>query len=111
MLFSHLLDPTNLVMLYLLVVVVAAVLLGRGPAMLASTTLLVPQDQLTRVGGMNQALQGVLRIGAPPLGAALFYLAIAARPKRCQNLGRIDGGLLQAAQHICDTRFIIKPGR
>ena len=33
---QHLFDPTNLVMLYLLAVVIAAVFLGRGPSILAS---------------------------------------------------------------------------
>jgi DHA3 family macrolide efflux protein-like MFS transporter len=39
------------------------------PAMDASTSLMVPKDQLSRVGGMNQALRGVLGIATPPLGA------------------------------------------
>jgi DHA3 family macrolide efflux protein-like MFS transporter len=39
------------------------------PAMRASTSLMVPKDQLTRVGGMNHTLQGVLGIVTPPLGA------------------------------------------
>ena len=39
------------------------------PAMQASTSLMVPKDQLSRVGGMNHTLQGVLGIVTPPLGA------------------------------------------
>jgi DHA3 family macrolide efflux protein-like MFS transporter len=39
------------------------------PAMQASTSLMVPKEQLSRVGGMNQTLQGVLGIVTPPLGA------------------------------------------
>ena len=39
------------------------------PAMQASTTMMVPQDSLARVGGMNQALAGVIGIGTPLLGA------------------------------------------
>ncbi len=35
----------------------------------ASTSLLVPQKELSRVAGMNQTLQGVLSFAAPPLGA------------------------------------------
>jgi DHA3 family macrolide efflux protein-like MFS transporter len=42
------------------------------PAMMASTSLMVPPEQLTRVGGMNQTLAGMLRIVAPPLGALLL---------------------------------------
>ncbi|MGD8751827.1 MAG: MFS transporter, partial [Anaerolineales bacterium] len=41
------------------------------PAMLASTSLMVPEDQLTRVQGLNQLLQGLMNIAAPPLGALL----------------------------------------
>ena len=39
------------------------------PAMDASTSLMVPKEQLARVGGMNQTLRGVLGIVTPPLGA------------------------------------------
>jgi DHA3 family macrolide efflux protein-like MFS transporter len=45
-----------------------------GPAMQASTSLMVPKDQLTRVGGMNQTLYGILNIVTPPLGALLMEL-------------------------------------
>lgn len=45
-----------------------------GPAMQASTSLMVPKDQLTRVGGMNQTLQGIMNIVTPPLGAFLMEL-------------------------------------
>ncbi|HEU5088413.1 MAG TPA: MFS transporter, partial [Roseiflexaceae bacterium] len=41
------------------------------PAMQASTALMVPDDQLTRVAGLNQMLQGASGIVAPPLGALL----------------------------------------
>ncbi|MGD8753225.1 MAG: MFS transporter, partial [Anaerolineales bacterium] len=41
------------------------------PAMIASTSLMVPEEQLTRVQGLNQLLQGVMNIAAPPLGALL----------------------------------------
>jgi DHA3 family macrolide efflux protein-like MFS transporter len=42
------------------------------PAMQASMPLLVPENQLTRIAGMNQALQGASGIIAPPLGALLI---------------------------------------
>ncbi|MHB9033454.1 MAG: MFS transporter [Anaerolineae bacterium] len=45
-----------------------------SPAMQSSTTLLVPDEQLSRVAGMNQTLQGIIAIGAPPLGALLYGL-------------------------------------
>jgi MFS transporter, DHA3 family, macrolide efflux protein len=42
------------------------------PAMQASTSLMVPHSQLSRVAGMNQALLGIMGIVAPPLGALLL---------------------------------------
>lgn len=42
------------------------------PAMLSSTSLMVPEEQLTRVQGLNQLLQGVMKIAAPILGALLI---------------------------------------
>jgi DHA3 family macrolide efflux protein-like MFS transporter len=44
------------------------------PAMQASTSLMVPEDQLTRIQGMNQILTGVMNIAGPPLGALLIGL-------------------------------------
>jgi DHA3 family macrolide efflux protein-like MFS transporter len=44
----------------------------QDPAMRASTSLMVPKEQLTRVGGMNETLQGVVNIVSPPLGAMLL---------------------------------------
>jgi DHA3 family macrolide efflux protein-like MFS transporter len=44
------------------------------PAMQASTSLMVPKDQLTRVAGMNQTLFGLLNIFGAPLGALLLDL-------------------------------------
>jgi MFS transporter, DHA3 family, macrolide efflux protein len=44
------------------------------PAMSASTPLMVPKEQLTRVNGLNQALQGVNSLVAPPLGALLLNI-------------------------------------
>jgi DHA3 family macrolide efflux protein-like MFS transporter len=42
------------------------------PAMQASTTLMVPEEHLARVAGLNQSLQGLGAIVAPPLGALLL---------------------------------------
>jgi DHA3 family macrolide efflux protein-like MFS transporter len=42
------------------------------PAMSAATSLMVPHEQLTRVQGLNQMLQGGLNIVAAPLGAVLL---------------------------------------
>jgi len=44
------------------------------PAMQASTSLMVPEKQLTRVAGLNQTMYGVLNIISPPLGALLLGL-------------------------------------
>ena len=41
-------------------------------SMMASTSLMVPEQQLSRVAGMNQTLNGVMNIAAPPLGALLM---------------------------------------
>jgi MFS transporter, DHA3 family, macrolide efflux protein len=46
------------------------------PAMQASTSLMVPEEQLSRVAGLNQTLYGAMNIVAPPLGA----MALAAMP-------------------------------
>ncbi len=42
------------------------------PAMQASTSLMVPEEHLSRVGGLNQALRGFMNILSPPLGALLL---------------------------------------
>jgi MFS transporter, DHA3 family, macrolide efflux protein len=44
------------------------------PAMQASTSLMVPDEQLSRVQGLNQMLQGGLNIFSAPLGALLIEL-------------------------------------
>lgn len=52
------------------------------PAMQASTSLMVPDKQLSRFAGLNQAIRGGMNIIAPPLGALLmsflkFYQVIS----------------------------------
>jgi MFS transporter, DHA3 family, macrolide efflux protein len=48
------------------------------PAMLSSTTLMVPSDHFTRIQGLNQMLQGFMNILSAPLGAlALEFLPVA----------------------------------
>lgn len=44
------------------------------PAMQATTTLMVDRESLSRVAGMNQSLQGLAVIVAPPLGAFLMQV-------------------------------------
>lgn len=45
-----------------------------GPAMAASTSLMVPQEHLTRVQGINQTLNGGLNVISAPLGAIMLGL-------------------------------------
>jgi len=42
------------------------------PAMQASTSLMVPQEHLSRIQGFNQMLNGALNIASAPLGALLL---------------------------------------
>jgi DHA3 family macrolide efflux protein-like MFS transporter len=42
------------------------------PAMGASIRLMVPEQHLTRISGLNQTLQGVMNMIAPPIGALLI---------------------------------------
>jgi len=56
------------------------------PAMQASTSLMVPKEQLSRIQGLNQVLQGGLSIVSAPLGALL----LAAMP--LQGILMIDVG-------------------
>ena len=45
-----------------------------GPAMIVSTSLMVPKEQLTRIQGLNQTLNGGLNIISAPLGALLIEI-------------------------------------
>ncbi|MDD2912968.1 MAG: MFS transporter, partial [Candidatus Bipolaricaulis anaerobius] len=42
------------------------------PTMTASTSLMVPERQLSRVAGLNQTMHGAMNIIAPPIGAILL---------------------------------------
>jgi len=44
------------------------------PAMMASTTLMVPERHYSRIAGLNNALRGAMQIIAPPLGALLLEI-------------------------------------
>jgi DHA3 family macrolide efflux protein-like MFS transporter len=48
-------------------------------AMRASTSLMAPKEQLTRVSGMNETLQGIVNVVSPPLGALLLEVLGLAR--------------------------------
>lgn len=45
-----------------------------GPSLSASTSLMVPKEQLARIQGLNQTLQGGLNIFSAPLGAILLEI-------------------------------------
>ncbi|MEM7019299.1 MAG: MFS transporter [Pseudomonadota bacterium] len=50
-----------------------------GVAIMASTSLMVPEKHLARIQGMNQAIQGLLAVAGAPLGAlALAFLPLYA---------------------------------
>ena len=46
----------------------------QGPARTASTTLMVPKEHLARLGGINQAVDGMINVFSPALGALLLEL-------------------------------------
>ena len=56
---------------FLLLLVRAIGAAFHAPAMLASTSLMVPKEMLARIQGLNQGLQGGLLIVSAPLGAFL----------------------------------------
>ncbi len=68
---------TNQVQIWHIYAIMAIRSLGGAfhfPAMSASTPLMVPEEQLTRVNGLNQTLQGINSLAAPPIGALLLGL-------------------------------------
>jgi DHA3 family macrolide efflux protein-like MFS transporter len=60
--------------LYLTALIRGALGTFHWTAMQASTSLMVPREQLSRVAGLNQTLMGILNIAAPPLGALVVGL-------------------------------------
>jgi len=68
------LDAVQLWHVYVVMFLRAACGAFHWPAMQASTTLMVPEEHLARIAGLNQALQGLGAIAAPPLGALLLEL-------------------------------------
>jgi MFS transporter, DHA3 family, macrolide efflux protein len=68
---------TGMVQIWHIYAIMAVRALGGAfhfPAMAASTPLMVPNEQLTRINGLNQALQGVNSLAAPPIGALLLSI-------------------------------------
>ena len=58
--------------IYLVIFLRSAAGLFHYTAMMASTSLMVPEEQLNRISGLNQALRGGMNIIAPPIGAILI---------------------------------------
>lgn len=70
-------DRIELWHVYLLMFVRATMQSFQQPAAMASVANLVPTDWLSRAGGMNQSLQGIMTVVAAPLGAlALAFLPL-----------------------------------
>jgi MFS transporter, DHA3 family, macrolide efflux protein len=68
---------TNTIQVWHLYTAMVARSIGQSfhfPAMLASIPLIVPEKHLSRAAGLNQMLQGVVSIAAPPAGAFLIGL-------------------------------------
>jgi DHA3 family macrolide efflux protein-like MFS transporter len=57
---------------YILMLVRALGTIFHWPAMMASTSLMVPEKHLSRVAGLNESIRGALNIVAPPLAALLL---------------------------------------
>jgi DHA3 family macrolide efflux protein-like MFS transporter len=68
------LDAVQVWHIYAIMFIRSACAAFHWPAMQASTSLMVPEKHLSRVAGLNQALQGLGMIAAPPLGALLLEL-------------------------------------
>jgi DHA3 family macrolide efflux protein-like MFS transporter len=68
------LDVVQIWHVYVALFVRAATGTFQFPAAQASTSLMVPPEQLARVAGLNQMLQGAMIIIAPPVGALLLGL-------------------------------------
>ncbi len=60
--------------IYVLMFIRASAEAFHWPAMQASTTLMVPEQHLSRIAGLNQTVYGLAGIVAPPLGALLLEL-------------------------------------
>ncbi|MBN1873201.1 MAG: MFS transporter [Anaerolineae bacterium] len=67
-------NAISLSMIYLIIFVRACGKSFQMPAMVSSTTLMVPQQHLSRVAGLNQMVQGIMLIVAPSLGALLVHI-------------------------------------
>lgn len=60
--------------IYLILFIRSLAGIFQSPAQSASISLMVPKEQLTRLGGINQATQGLISTFSPALGALLMEL-------------------------------------
>lgn len=66
------LDVVELWHIYLLLMLRSVGSAFHSPAMQSSVPLLAPEEELTRIAGVNQAIQSVCNISGPALGAVLM---------------------------------------
>jgi DHA3 family macrolide efflux protein-like MFS transporter len=76
LLLAYLFWTGNMQIWHVYLVIVARAVGGafHGPAMGASTTMLVPSRHLTRIAGLNQSMSGAMQVIGPPLGALLISI-------------------------------------
>lgn len=67
-------DAVQLWHVYTLMFIRSSMQAFQSPAASASTSMLVPEDWLTRAAGLNQTVQGLMSIAAAPLGAVALGL-------------------------------------
>lgn len=67
-------DALEIWQFYAVMVIRAIGLAFHWPANQASISLMVPQEQLPRIGGLNQTIGGAVNIISPPIGAFLLQI-------------------------------------
>ena len=65
-------DNDPVVTIFIIIFICAISKSFQSPAMLSSTSLMVPAEHIPRVAGLNQLIQGIMRIVSPSLGAILL---------------------------------------
>jgi DHA3 family macrolide efflux protein-like MFS transporter len=64
----------SILAIYIILLIRSAAGSFHYPALQASTSLMVPKEHLARIAGLNQSLNGIINIIAPPLGALLISI-------------------------------------
>ncbi|MFW9967819.1 MAG: MFS transporter [Candidatus Thorarchaeota archaeon] len=91
----------NIFHVYGIMAVRSALGVFQWPALQASVSLMVPDEHLSRINGLYQALSGLAQIAAPPLGAMLLLIM------PIQTIVLID--IVTAAMAILPLLFIRIP--